>query len=148
MNASSKIRTYIKSKETLQLHCYNDGTGHYAIGYGHTWKPGDREVITQAQADQLFANDILIAEVGVNRCLRVPLLQQEFDACISFAFNDGIDGFKNSEVLSQLNSGQKINAFSYLPRYCHSGNTALAGLLFRRVEEVLIALGKPVFVDN
>jgi lysozyme len=144
MQSSLRIKNYIKAKETLQLHCYSDGTGHYAIGYGHTWKPGDREVITQAQADQLFANDILIAEVGVNRYLRVPLLQQEFDACVSFAFNDGIDGFKGSEVLAQLNSGQKINAFSYLPRYCHAGNTALLGLLIRRIEETLIMLGKPV----
>jgi len=144
MQASDKIKNYIKSKESLQLHKYNDGTGHFAIGWGHTWRPGDAETITPAQAEQLFEADIIIAEVAVMRSIHLPLLQQEFDACVSFTYNDGVTGFASSEVAYYLNQNKKIEAFSYLSRYCHSGNIGEAGLLIRRAEEILIACGKPV----
>lgn len=148
MQASNRIKNYIKSKETLQLHAYNDGEGNLTIGWGHelisSSATSSAKTITEAEAEQFFDNDILLAERAVNKYLKVALSQQEFDACVSFTFNDGIGGFIGSYVLRQLNAGQKIDAFSYLARYCHSGNTALEGLLIRRAEEILIACGKPV----
>jgi lysozyme len=144
MQASERIKNYIKSKESLQLHVYDDGTGHSAIGWGHTWHPGDKEQITEIEAEQLFDADVIIAEVGINKYVKVALLQQEFDACVSFGFNDGLKGFASSEIAHYLNQDNKIEAFSYLGRYCHSGRQPLEGLLIRRAEETLIACGKPV----
>lgn len=144
MNASSRIETYTKSKETLQLHKYNDHYGNWAIGWGHTWREGDPETITLAQAEAYFQDDIAIAEVSINTHVKCALLQQEFDCLVSFVENVGTSAFYHSSTLLYLNQGNKIEAASWIPRYSHSGKTAVAGLLIRRIEETCIFLGMPV----
>jgi|SRR5665213_1191369 len=142
MQSSNRIKNYIKSKEGLRLHSYNDGTNHWAIGWGHTWRPGDKAVITEVEAQQLFDADIILAEVAVNRNIRHILLQSQFDALVDFAFNLGAGEL--ARVAAIINQGGIIEAFSWFSRYCHSGKTPLEDLLIRRAEEILISCGKAV----
>ena len=141
MAATQAIRTFVRAKETLQLHAYDDGTGNWAIGYGHTWHKGDPTPITPAQAEGYFESDILIAEAYIARHITAALLQCEYDALVSLIFNTGEIG---PSVLIFLNQGNKIEAASWLGRYCHSGKTALRGLLIRRLQEAQIFLGERV----
>lgn len=143
MEASIKIKNYIKAKETLQLHAYNDGTGNWAIGYGHTWHHGEPESITPEQANGLFEIDLEACEHAIDYLVKTPLLQYEYDALISFIFNDGVHAFELSSILRALNERSKIEACSWLPRYCHVNQvTASEGLLKRRIDESNIFLGR------
>jgi lysozyme len=144
MIASFQIKNYIKGKEALRLQKYNDGTGNFAIGYGHTWSAQEPETITMAQAELLFEQDVFLAEQAIISRVKIPLLQREFDALVSLIFNIGNNAFDGSTILLYLQAGNKIDAASYIPRYCHSGKTALAELLIRRFEEGSIFMGIPV----
>lgn len=142
MITSTKIQNFIKSYEVLRLHSYNDGTGNYAIGWGHTWHPNNPASITVQEAESIFMNDINSCEKYLDHFLKVPLLQYEYDACISFIFNVGAEAFELSSILLYLNQENKIEACSYFSRYCHSGKMPLEGLLKRRLDEANIFLGR------
>jgi lysozyme len=144
MQASTQIKNYIKSKETLRLNIYNDGTNHFAIGYGHTWQPNEPKEITVAEADFLLEQDIFLAEQAIISRVKIALLQREFDALVSLIFNIGKTSFDGSSILLYLSQGNKLEAASYISRYCHSGNVALEGLLIRRLQEASIFMGMSI----
>ena len=95
----------IKEHEGLVLKAYlptpND---KWTIGYGHTKgvKPGD--VITEEQAELLLREDLDWVEDCINKYVKVPLTQNQFDALASLVFNIGEGNFLNSSVLRWLNS--------------------------------------------
>lgn len=47
----------LKDDEGLRLKAYKDSLGKGTIGYGHLLRPGDPEVITEAQAEDIFESD-------------------------------------------------------------------------------------------
>lgn len=98
--------TLIKGFEKLSLRAYDDGYGYITIGWGHTgrgggMKPKLGDTITAAQAQEIFHEDIQRFVNGVNRLVRVPLTQNQFDAIVSFHFNTGALG--GSGVLRAIN---------------------------------------------
>ena len=103
MKTSSKGIDFIKSFETLQLRAYKavQTERYYTIGYGHYGpdvKPGSS--ITEAEAEQMFAEDIADFEQCVSRSTAGwNLKQSQFDALVSLAFNVGVNAFQNSTLL-------------------------------------------------
>ena len=97
------------------LKAYKDTKGIWTIGYGATWykdyktqrvKQGD--VMTFKDAENLLeyhAN--YFAKAGVNRYIKVPLTQNQFDACLSLCFNMGESNFRDSRVVAQINANPK-----------------------------------------
>lgn len=61
--------------------------------------------ITQAQADAMLSQDLAIFEKDVNTMVKVPLSQNQFDACVSFCYNAGNVAFNGSTLLHLLNAG-------------------------------------------
>jgi GH24 family phage-related lysozyme (muramidase) len=123
MNLSDRGAAFIESLEGVVLHPYNDSQGHCTIGIGHLIHRGnctaaDRQRyagFTRQQADELFRQDIeTIYGAAVNRLVKVPLTQDQFDALVSFVFNIGIGdrtrGFTSSTVLRKLNQGDYAGA--------------------------------------
>jgi len=104
-------RTFITNREGMKLRAYKDKAGVWTIGFGHT---GDdvtpTSVITKNQAHQLFKKDVRTVENAINKYVKVPLSQNEFDALSSFVYNVGIKAFKNSTLLQLLNNGDKEGA--------------------------------------
>lgn len=103
----------VKGFETLRLVTYDDdGNDHDAhrgtltIGFGHTG-PDVVEglTITRKRAEELFAVDIGECADCVNRNVKGPLTQNEFDALCSFVFNVGRGAFIGSTLLAMLNMG-------------------------------------------
>jgi lysozyme len=99
----------IKNFEGLRLSAYRDVAGVWTIGYGSTRyhdgkqvKPGD-QLAGEAQADALFANTLGQYEDAVNRCVQVPLSQNQFDALVSFTYNEGTGALQESTLLVKLN---------------------------------------------
>ncbi len=99
----------IKNFEGLRLEAYRDAAGVWTIGYGSTRyhdgkavKPGDKLANT-AQADALFQNTLGQYEDAVNRLVRVPLSQNQYDALVSFTYNEGTGALAESSLLVELN---------------------------------------------
>lgn len=100
-------RRFLEGIEGLALVAYPDGDG-FSIGYGHYGVPAGT-VITAEQADALLDTDLLKYGAAVN-ALGVPLSQQQFDACVSLAYNIGVAGFTGSTVARLLKAGDYAGA--------------------------------------
>ena len=99
----------IKSFEGLRLSAYRDVAGIWTIGYGSTRyhdgkpvKPGDK-LADEQQADALFSNTLGQYEEAVNQYVKVPLTQSQFDALVSFTYNEGTGALRESTLLKRLN---------------------------------------------
>jgi len=67
--------------------------------------------------------------------VKVPLTQAQFDALVSFAFWAGYGNFRNSNVLSDLNSGNYDKVPEDLNQWIKSSGVEYPGLVTRRQDE-------------
>lgn len=106
MNLSSAGIAALEGREGVELRAYPDTRGIPTIGVGHTGPEVHLGLVwTQAQVDAAFEADVAWAEAEVNRCVTVPITQNQFDAFVSFTFNIGKTGFDHSSALRDFNSG-------------------------------------------
>lgn len=136
MKTSQKGVDLIKSFEGLRTTAYQDAVGVWTIGYGHTGpdvKPGMK--ITKAKAESLLRQDLGKFENAVQRNVKVPLTQGQFDALVSFTYNLGEGNLKNSTLLKKLNQGDYAGAQAEFGKWTYAGGKELPGLVRRRKEE-------------
>jgi lysozyme len=142
---------FIKAREGVVLHAYNDGTG-FAIGYGNTYyedgsmvKGGD--IITQERADALF---VVIGNKfanWVNNVLNKRVNQNQFDALVSYAYNRRIGSLSRSNLLKMVNANPDNGAIAaQFEIEWGSNNMYRNGLINRRRQEAELYF-KPVFDD-
>lgn len=126
----------IQGFEKLSLVAYKDGGGVWTIGYGHTGPDVNYDMIcTIAQADKWFDQDTETAIAGINRLVKVPLTQNQFDALVSFVYNLGVGAFEKSTLLKVLNAGDYAGAADQLLRWDHDNGVQVPGLTRRRKAE-------------
>lgn len=120
----------------------------WTICYGHTKgvKPGMRA--SQAQCEQWLAEDLYEAEKAVQRHVRVPLTQGQYDALVSFVFNVGEGQFRTSTLLRKLNQGDYKGACDQFPLWVYANKRVLNGLVKRRTEEQAMCLREFVYVPS
>lgn len=145
MKTSDAGRKFIESFEGLDLQAYNDGTGVWTIGYGHTTAAGPPHVIpgmtiTAPQADQFLSADLASVEADVNRLVTEPINQNQFDALISFHFNTG--ALARSNVLRAVNAKAFAAVPADLAMWCHGGGRVMDGLVRRRKAEGAMFMAK------
>jgi len=135
MNIPQKGIDLIKKYEGCKLSAYKCPAGVWTIGIGHTAgvKQGDK--ITQAQADELFKNDLKRFEKGINSLVKVSLNENQFSALVSLTFNIGIGNFSKSTLLKLLNHGKYQEASKEFEKWVFSKGKKLNGLIKRRKEE-------------
>jgi lysozyme len=111
MRLSDNGALLIKDFEGLRLDAYRDSAGVWTIGYGSTRyhdgkavMPGDR-LANEEQADALFRNTLGQYEEAVNRHITVPISQNQFNALVSFAYNEGTGALAGSTLVKKLNAG-------------------------------------------
>lgn len=124
----------IKDFEGLRLKSYDDGTGVWTIGWGHTGpevRPG--QIITSQRADQLLLSDLQGAEKEVNTVVARNCTPNQFAALVSFEFNTG--SLADSTVLRRFNEGDLAAAADQFLRWNHAGGKVLPGLTRRRQAE-------------
>jgi lysozyme len=131
-----------EESEGCRLRAYPDSTGIPTIGYGHTKGVRLGDVCTQEQAERWLREDIAYAEAEVNRVVRVPLTQGEFDALVDFTFNCGRGNFDHSTLLALVNKGDMVHAAAQFERWDKAGGKVVAGLLRRRQAEAAEFLAK------
>lgn len=107
LKTSAKGIEFIKSWESLKLRAYDDSQGFGTIGYGHLiaresitiYLPDEyKNGITKEKADQLFREDLIKYERAIERDIKSPLYQNEYDALVSLLFNCGENFFKNNKA--------------------------------------------------
>jgi lysozyme len=124
---------------------YLDPVNVLTIGWGHTNhhtpKFDASTVWTQQQCDDALAADMAIFEEVVNRLVKVPLHQHQFDALVSFAYNLGEGNLSKSALLRKLNAGDYTGAAKEFPNWVRAGGQVLAGLVRRRNSEMVMFMG-------
>lgn len=141
MKTSQKGIDLIKKFEGCRLEAYRCPAGVWTIGYGHTKGVQERMKITQAQAEEFLREDLRVYEQAVERCVKVPLSQNQFDALVSFCYNCGGEALRTSTLLRLLNESKYSEAAGQFLRWNKAGGKVLAGLTRRREEERALFLG-------
>jgi len=124
------------------IRAYRCPAGRWTIGYGHT--KGVRSGVQgdEAQCDLWLQEDLNVAGQAINRHVRVPLSQAQYDALASFIFNVGEGNFASSTLLKRLNKG----LYDQVPEQIMRWNkatvdgvlTELRGLTRRRTAEAAL----------
>lgn len=90
------------------LKVYKDSRGLPTVGCGHLVVPADKlkvgDKIKEKQAKDLLKSDLATAENAVNKNIKVPLHQHEYDALVSLTFNTGVHGA--SKLFNAVNKGK------------------------------------------
>jgi len=125
----------IKEFEGCQLSAYNDGTGTWTIGYGHTRGVKQGDVITQERAIELIIEDTqesanYVQALINNGMIEFQVNQNMFDSLVSFTFNLG-EGCLQTLVKDR----NKETVASKMLEYCHANGEVWEGLVRRRKAE-------------
>jgi lysozyme len=93
--------------------------GTLTIGFGHTGPDVFiGKTITEAEAYALLDKDNAWAQKAVNKYVRVPLGQNQFNALVLFTYNVGETAFKESTLVDLLNGDRDRNGtFESPPDY-------------------------------
>ncbi|CDG86521.1 lysozyme [Xenorhabdus bovienii] len=128
----------IKSYEGLRLHAYPDpatGAEPWTIGYGHTKGVKPEQIITEQQAETFLHEDLIPIYTEIQRIVKVPLTQGQFDALCSFIFNLGVGNFIHSTLLKKLNLADYQGAAEEFLKWDRADGRVLADLRVRRASE-------------
>lgn len=135
MRTSQRGIDLIKSFEGLRLSAYQDSVGVWTIGYGTTRGVTRYMTITVEQAERMLSNDIQRFEPEMDKLVKVPLNQNQWDALMSFVYNLGAANLASSTLLKLLNKGDYQGAADQFPRWVNAGGKRLEGLVKRRAAE-------------
>lgn len=140
---------------------YNDPVGYATVGYGHLigkrrvepadahsqWIEGQHTPgrLTEAEGERLLIVDLHERELAVERLVKVPLSQNEFDAVMSLVYNIGVGNFADSTVLRRLNTADPQGAADAFLLWTKAGSPprVLDGLVRRRRAERALFLKAP-----
>lgn len=130
-------RHLIETFEGCSLHAYWDRYGGvWTIEYGHTGSDvHEGQVITQAQADALLADDLARFEECVTGAVSHDITPNQFAALVSFAYNLGCASPKESTLLSYVNEANYQAVQGEFGKWVSSGGVILQGLVRRRAAE-------------
>lgn len=125
----------VKDFEGFRERAYLDIVGVPTIGYGFTKGVQLGDTITQAEARDRLAEELMEFESGVlGACERMPS-QNESAAMVSLAYNIGLRAFKSSTVLRLHNEGMTTGAADAFRLWCKAGGRVVTGLVNRREAE-------------
>lgn len=113
-----------------------------AVRAAYPLKPQHNRVFSKEEIDAILAEDIHRFERGVERLVRVPMSQGEYDCTVSFSFNLGLGTLQRSTFLQKLNRQDKAGAIESLLKYNKAGGKILKGLDLRRKAEAALFMSK------
>jgi lysozyme len=112
---------FLEEREGFKSYAYRDTNGTWTIGFGTTYidgKPVEPGMTcTREQASLWMEKDTAIIQTAINKVVRVPLKQNQFDALVSFIYNIGIAAFLGSTMLKMINAAAFIDAANQFPRW-------------------------------
>lgn len=137
---SARGRAALIGREGCRLKAYRDAVGVWTVGVGHTGRAAPPAVtpglaITAAEADAILTADLKPFELAVAQAVARPLTQNQFDACVSLAFNIGAGAFRTSSVARFASAGETLEAADAFLLWTRAGGRVLEGLVSRRHAE-------------
>ena len=118
LHLSKKGFNHIVNEEKPKLIAYALGDGKITIGYGHAEPIGKTKLkvgqkISEEQAKQYLKQDLKTAADGVRRMFdewkqqdkNFKVTQDMFDALVSLAFNIGVSGLRQTDMVKHLKNG-------------------------------------------
>lgn len=84
--------------------------GNWVVGYNHVRQRDPGAKVSQGDAVDLLARDLVPIIQMVNKQVTTPLTQSQFDALVSFAFSIGAEAFAKSQFLRRVNQGTLLAA--------------------------------------
>jgi lysozyme len=127
--------------EGCRLQAYQCSAKVWTIGWGNTYyldkrpvKQGD--VVTQAQANELFEMVMNEFAIEVRKALTKEVNENQFSALVCFAYNVGIGNLKKSTLLrkANINPNDETIALEFA-KWNKAGGKVLNGLVRRRKAE-------------
>lgn len=146
MRISSAGLELIKTFEGLRETAVRLPDGRWTIGYGHVRTAREGLTITSKDATDLLVHDLRPVEFAVSSMIFAPLMQTQFDALVSLAFNISLGQFRESEIVRNLNSGDYLaaaNGFDLWRKARLHGRVMVVDALVRRR-----AAEKSMFLDH
>lgn len=128
----------IKESEGLRLEAYQDTSGIWTIGWGHTRGVHEHQHCTPEMAEALLESDLMGAEEAVGRLVKVPLTDNQFAALVCFVFNVGEGAFAKSTLLRKLNEGGYSLVPACLKSWIFDNGKVISGLVKRRAAEATL----------
>ena len=132
----------IKKFESFRSRPYLCPSGIPTIGYGSTYYlDGTKVTLNDKPISKAGAENLLLHITNrdfasvVNKYVRVPLTQNQFDALVSLAYNIGGSRFRKSTLVKKLNQYDYVGAANSFWMWRRSGRKILKGLVRRRAEE-------------
>ncbi len=142
MKPSNNCIELIKSFEGFSDRPYLCPAKKWTIGYGATFYPNGKLVTAKdPQITKDYATEMLTIMVGkfaeqVDKLIKVPITQNQFDALVSLAYNIGIGNFRNSTLLRKLNLKENNAVLcGEINKWNRSNGHIMAGLTRRRKAE-------------
>ena len=140
MKISENGLSFIRREEGKRLMAYADVIGVWTIGVGHTGTVDGISItkgmtITAEKSRVLLIADVAKFEAAINRLVKVPLKQHQFDALVSLVFNIGETNFARSTLLKKLNANDFKGAAEQFLAWKNAGGRPVQGLLNRRKRE-------------
>lgn len=121
MNGKNFARQKVTNGFILEV--YKDSRGLPTVGCGHLVVAADKlklgKKITEDRAKELLKNDLAEAENAVNRNVKVPMHQHEYDALVSLTFNTGAHGA--SKLFAAVNTGKYDSIPAVIEKYRTGG---------------------------
>jgi len=124
--------------------------GIWTIGWGHamTNKAGEflrgekdkaeayaASSLSEGEAEALLVHDVSNFAACVELLIRYPANDNQFSALVSLAYNIGVNAFRGSTVLRELNNGHILRAADAILMWNKSGGKVLNFLVKRREAE-------------
>lgn len=139
---SDRGRALLTKREGNKFKAHRDSVGIWTNGVSHTSAAGDPVVtqgltITAKQSDAILSRDLATFERAIFSALTIAVLQHEFDALASLAFNIGTGTFAKSTLVRKLNAGDRAGAANAFLSWNKAGGKVLPGLVTCRQAERL-----------
>lgn len=142
MRLDTKGYKLITGFEGLKLTPYLCSARIPTIGYGNTYYPNGKHVtlldekITQEQAFEMFKEVADRFALAVNRQLKKPVTQNQFNSLVSFAYNVGTGNFASSTLLKKVNiNPNDLSIKTEFLKWNKAAGKVINGLTIRRNQE-------------
>ena len=142
MKISDEGIQLIKKFEGCKLEAYQDAVGIWTIAYGRIKEVKEGDTCSQEQAEEWLHEELHEYQSYIEDMVEVSLLQNQFDALVSWVYNLGPSNLKSSTLLKVLNSGEYKNVPEQIKRWNKAGGKVLEGFTRRRNAEALFFEGR------
>lgn len=126
---------FIAKHEGVSLTAYNDPVRIPTICYGYTHNVKLGDTATPDQCAYLLKTETYKYLAAVDKYITAQMPDTRRAALTSFAYNVGIENFKNSTLRKKMNAGDTRGACDELLRWVYAKGKRLRGLERRRHNE-------------